>query len=330
MSTKRLEQAAQATKTAFVFPGQGSQKVGMLAELAEQFSVVRDTFAEASAALGFDLWHIAQSGEGLDQTENTQPVLLTASIALWRVWLELGGIAPKYLAGHSLGEYSALVAAEAMTLADAVKLVHLRGKLMQSAVPQGTGAMAAILGLADEKVIDLCQKVNASAAGQGSVEAANYNAQGQVVIAGSTALVQQVMAEAKEQSGKAIALPVSVPSHCTLMKPAAEKFAEALEQTAIELPHLPVIQNVNAEIATDVAQLRQALTAQLYQSVQWTRTMQSLQDQGIQYIVECGPGTVLSNLAKRLPNIEKAFSIDSKSKMEDALNAVLVAEGKIA
>ena len=330
MSTKRLEQAAQATKTAFVFPGQGSQKVGMLAELAEQFSVVRDTFAEASAALGFDLWQIAQSGEGLDQTENTQPVLLTASIALWRVWLELGGVAPKYLAGHSLGEYSALVAAEAMTLADAVKLVHLRGKLMQSAVPQGTGAMAAILGLADEKVIELCQKVNASAAGQGSVEAANYNAQGQVVIAGSTALVQQVMAEAKEQSGKAIALPVSVPSHCTLMKPAAEKFAEALEQTAIELPHLPVIQNVNAEIATDVAQLRQALTAQLYQSVQWTRTMQYLQDEGVQYVVECGPGTVLSNLAKRLPNIEKAFAIDSKARMEDALNAVLVAEGKIA
>ena len=330
MSTKRLEQAAQATKTAFVFPGQGSQKVGMLAELAEQFSVVRDTFAEASAALGFDLWQIAQSGEGLDQTENTQPVLLTASIALWRVWLELGGIAPKYLAGHSLGEYSALVAAEAMTLADAVKLVHLRGKLMQSAVPQGTGAMAAILGLADEKVIELCQKVNASAAGQGSVEAANYNAQGQVVIAGSTALVQQVMAEAKEQSGKAIALPVSVPSHCTLMKPAAEKFAEALEQTAIELPRIPVIQNVNAEIATDVAQLRQALTAQLYQSVQWTRSMQYLQDQGIQYVVECGPGTVLSNLAKRLPNIEKAFAIDSKARMEDALSAILVAEGKIA
>ena len=330
MSIKRLEQAAQATKTAFVFPGQGSQKVGMLAELAEQFSVVRDTFAEASEAVGFDLWQIAQSGEGLDQTENTQPVLLTASIALWRVWLELGGVAPKFLAGHSLGEYSALVAAEAMTLADAVKLVNLRGKLMQSAVPQGEGAMAAILGLTDDKVIELCQKANASAVGQGSVEAANYNAQGQVVIAGSTALVQQVMAEAKEQSGKAIALPVSVPSHCTLMKPAAEKFAEALEQTAIELPRIPVIQNVNAEIATDVAQLRQALTAQLYQSVQWTRSMQYLQDQGIQYVVECGPGTVLSNLAKRLPNIEKAFAIDSKARMEDALSAILVAEGKIA
>ena len=330
MSTKRLEQAAQATKTAFVFPGQGSQKVGMLAELAEQFGVIKETFDEASNALGFDLWHIAQSGEGLDQTENTQPVLLTASIALWRVWLELGGVAPKFLAGHSLGEYSALVAAEAMTLADAVKLVNLRGKLMQSAVPQGTGAMAAILGLTDDKVIELCQKANASAVGQGSVDAANYNAQGQVVIAGSAALVQEVMAEAKEQSGKAIALPVSVPSHCTLMKPAAEKFAEALEQTAIELPRIPVIQNVNAEIATDVAQLRQALTAQLYQSVQWTRSMQYLQDQGIQYVVECGPGTVLSNLAKRLPNIEKAFAIDSKARMEDALSAILVAEGKIA
>lgn len=300
----------------------------MLAELAEQFSGVGQTFAEASDALGFDLWHIAQSGEGLDQTENTQPVLLTASIALWRLWLDLGGLAPKYLAGHSLGEYSALVAAGSMSLADAVKLVNLRGKLMQNAVPQGEGAMAAILGLADDKVVELCQSV--SALGQGSVEAANYNSQGQVVIAGSTASVQQVMALAKEQSAKAIALPVSVPSHCSLMKPAAEKFAEALEQTAIELPTVPVIQNVNAGIATDVAQLRQALTAQLYQSVQWTRTMQSLQDQGIQYIVECGPGTVLSNLAKRLPNIEKAFSIDSKSKMEDALNAVLVAEGKIA
>lgn len=328
MSAKRLEQVAQATKTAFLFPGQGSQKVGMLAELAEQFSGVQETFAEASEAIGFDLWQIAQSGEGLDQTENTQPVLLTASIALWRVWLDLGGIAPKYLAGHSLGEYSALVAAQALSLTDAVKLVNLRGKLMQSAVPQGQGAMAAILGLPDEKVLELCQSVSAS--GQGSVEAANYNAQGQVVIAGSTALVNDVMALAKEQSGKAIALPLSVPSHCSLMKPAAEQFAAALEQTAIELPHIPVIQNVNAAIATDVAQLRQALTAQLYQSVQWTHTMQYLQDQGIQYVVECGPGTVLSNLAKRLPNIEKAFAIDTKGRMEDALNAVLVAEGKIA
>ncbi|UUS64607.1 MULTISPECIES: ACP S-malonyltransferase [unclassified Acinetobacter] len=326
MSAKQLEQAAQATKTAFVFPGQGSQKVGMLAELAEQFSSVQATFAEASEAVGFDLWQIAQSGEGLNQTEFTQPVLLTASIALWRVWLELGGVAPKYLAGHSLGEYSALVAAGAMSLGDAVKLVNLRGQLMQSAVPEGQGAMAAILGLDDAKVIELCGQ----AEGQGSVDAANYNAQGQVVIAGDKAMVEAVMAAAKENGGKAIALPVSVPSHCALMKPAAEQFATALEQTAIELPTIPVIQNVGAEIATDVAQLRQALTAQLYQSVQWTKTMQYLQDHGIQYIAECGPGNVLANLAKRLPNIEKAFPLDTKGRMEDALNAILVAEGKIA
>lgn len=328
MSSKRLEQAAQATKTAFVFPGQGSQKAGMLAELAEQFSTVTDTFAEASEAIGFDLWQIAQSGEGLNQTEFTQPVLLTASIALWRVWLELGGVAPKYLAGHSLGEYSALVAAGAMSLGDAVKLVNLRGKLMQDAVPQGQGAMAAILGLDDAQVIALCAQITAQ--GAGSVDAANYNAQGQVVIAGEKAAVEAVMALAKENSGKAIALPVSVPSHCALMKPAAEKFAQALEQMAIELPNLSVIQNVNAEIATDVAALRQALTAQLYQSVQWTKTMQYLQDQGVQYIVECGPSNVLANLAKRLPNIEKALPLDSKSRLEDALNTILVAEGKIA
>ena len=328
MSAKRLEQAAQATKTAFLFPGQGSQKVGMLAELAQQFAVVGETFAEASEALGYDLWHIAQSGEGLDQTENTQPVLLTTSIALWRVWLDLGGVAPKYLAGHSLGEYSALVAANAMTLTDAVKLVHLRGKLMQSAVPQGQGAMAAILGLDDAKVLELCAQANVD--GQGSVDAANYNAQGQVVVAGDKAKVEAVMTAAKESGGKAIALPVSVPSHCSLMKPAAEKFAEALEQTTIQMPSIPVLQNVNAAIATDVAQLRQNLTAQLYQSVQWTKTMQYLQDQGVQYVAECGPGNVLSNLAKRLPNIEKALPLDTQSRMEDALNVILVAEGKIA
>ncbi|MCF8998848.1 ACP S-malonyltransferase [Acinetobacter nectaris] len=328
MSAKQLEQAAQAERTAFVFPGQGSQKVGMLAEMADQFSEVREIFAEASDAVGFDLWNIAKTGEGLNQTENTQPVLLTASIALWRVWLSLGGVAPKFLAGHSLGEYSALVAGKALTLTDAVKLVNLRGQLMQHAVPQGAGAMAAILGLSDENVLELCQQ--ASLTEEGSVEAANFNTKGQVVIAGTTNLVEQVMATVKAQSGKAIALPVSVPSHCSLMKPAAEKFAEALEQTAIELPIVPVIQNVNAKAAQSVAELRQALTEQLYKSVQWTSTIQLLQDQGIDYIVECGPGNVLSNMAKRLPNIEKTFALDNKSRMEDALNAILVAEGKIA
>lgn len=327
MSVKRLEQIAQAEKTAFVFPGQGSQKVGMLAEIAEQFKEVQETFAEASDAVGFDLWQIAQSGEGLNQTENTQPVLLTASVALWRVWLSLGGVAPKFLAGHSLGEYSALVAGEALALTDAVKLVNLRGQLMQNAVPQGVGAMAAILGLADEQVVELCQATVQE--GHGSVEAANYNTKGQVVIAGATEAVSAVMAKAKEQGSKAIALPVSVPSHCSLMKPAAEKFAEALEQIKIQLPRIPVIQNVNAQAAQDVTQLRQSLTEQLYRSVQWTNTVQYLQKQNIGYIVECGPGNVLSNMAKRLPDIEKTFVIDTKGRMEDALNAILVAEGKI-
>lgn len=328
MSANQLEQADRAIKTAFVFPGQGSQKLGMLAEIAEQYNSVQETFAEASAAVGFDLWHIAQTGEGLDQTEFTQPVLLTASVALWRVWLELGGVVPKYFAGHSLGEYSALVAAGALSLGDAAKLVNLRGKLMQNAVPQGQGAMAAILGLDDAKVLELCEQVNVQ--GRGSVEAANYNANGQVVIAGDKTLVEAVMVTAKEHGGKAIGLPVSVPSHCSLMKPAAEQFAEALEQTAIELPSIPVLQNVNAAIATNVAELRQALTAQLYQSVQWTKTLQFLQDEGIEYIVECGPGNVLANLAKRLPKVEKAFPLDTKARLDDALNAILVAEGKIA
>ena len=328
MSANRLDQAAQATQTAFVFPGQGSQKMGMLADLAAQFPVIEETFKEASAAVGFDLWHIAQSGEGINETQYTQPVLLTASIALWRLWLDLGGVAPKFLAGHSLGEYSALVAAGSLSLADAAKLVHLRGQLMQAAVPQGAGAMAAILGFEDAKVVELCAQI--SAQDFGSVEAANYNANGQVVVAGTKAAVDALIALVKENSGKAIALPVSVPSHCSLMKPAAEKFAEALEQTAIELPRIPVIQNVNAAVAENAEQVRQALTAQLYESVQWTKTMQAFEQQGIHYLMECGPGNVLANLAKRLPHIEKAFPLDTQARMEDALNAVLVAEGKIA
>lgn len=325
MSAIQLEQLAQSEKTAFVFPGQGSQKVGMLADLAEKYSDIQSTFAEASEAIGIDLWQIAQSGEGLNQTQNTQPVLLTASIALWRLWLSLGGTAPKFLAGHSLGEYSALVAGEALTLADAVKLVHLRGQLMQKAVPEGEGAMAAILGLADQKVVDLCSQASTDEA---SVQAANYNTKGQVVIAGATQAVQKVMGLAKEEGGKAIALPVSVPSHCSLMKPAAKQFAEALEQTAIELPKIPVLHNVNSKVAENVTELREALTAQLYQSVQWTNTIQSLQDQGVVYLVECGPGTVLGNMAKRLPNIEKTFSLDTQSRIEDALQTMLLAEGQ--
>lgn len=327
MPTQSIEHAVQANKTALLFPGQGSQKAGMLAELAESFSVIGQTFSEASAAVGFDLWQIAQSGDGLDQTQNTQPVLLTASVALWRLWLELGGVVPKYLVGHSLGEYSALVAAEAITLSDAVKLVHLRGQLMQAAVASGEGAMAAILGLDDAQVLALCAQVSQPNA---IVEAANFNAKGQVVVAGHAAAVQDLIVAAKAQGAKAIALPVSVPSHCTLMQSAAEQLSQALAEVAIQMPKIAVIQNVNAQVAQDVNALRDALTAQLYQPVQWTQSMQVLQQHGICWVAECGPGTVLSNLAKRLEGVEKAFALDNKTRFEDGLSSILMAEGQIA
>lgn len=317
-----------ATQTAFVFPGQGSQKVGMLAELATQYPSIRSTFQEASDMLGFDLWQIAQSGEHLDkhldQTEFTQPALLTASIALWRVWLEQGGVVPKYMAGHSLGEYSALVAAEAMTLADAVKLVNRRGQLMQQAVPHGQGSMAAILGLSDEQVIELCEA--SSQVGARQVEAANFNAKGQVVIAGDAEAVQVAITNAKELSGKAIVLPVSVPSHCRLMKGASAQFSDALNAVGLQLPKIAVINNVNAAVATDVDGLKQALIHQLYQPVQWTKTLDAFEKNGIHYLVECGSGNVLSNLAKRLAFVEKVFPTDTVARFEDALQQIKAIE----
>lgn len=314
--------------TAFVFPGQGSQKAGMLAELAEQFSLIRHTFDESSNALGFDVWQIAQSGEQLDQTAYTQPVLLTASIAIWRVWQELGGVKPAVLAGHSLGEYSALVAAGSLTLADAVKLVHLRGQLMQNAVAEGEGAMAALLGKTDAEVEALCALV-AQQTGQ-VVEAANYNAAGQVVIAGTKDAVMQAIAQAKEQGAKAIVLPVSVPSHCALMQPAAEKLAEALANTCFNAPLIPVVQNVNAQIEADVDSIKTALIQQLYRPVRWTQSMQMLASLGTEYVVECGAGNVLANLAKRLPSVKAAYATDTRTRLEDALSAISLAEGKLA
>lgn len=328
MSSLHAALATQSDKTAFVFPGQGSQKVGMLAELAERFPSIITTFQQASAALGFDLWQIAQSGDKLDQTEYTQPVLLTASVAVWRVWLENGGVAPRYMAGHSLGEYSALVAAEALSLADAVKLVHLRGQLMQQAVPQGKGAMAAILALTDEQVVELCQK--ASAAGVGQVDAANFNAKGQVVIAGEHAAVELAMQHAKELGAKAIVLPVSVPSHCGLMQAAAAEFAQALEKVELKLPKIAVLNNVNAALANDIEALKQALISQLYQPVQWTQTLAFFEQHGVEYLVEAGSGNVLTNLAKRLSFVEKALPTDTVARFDDALQTILTVEGKSA
>lgn len=315
-------------QTAILFPGQGSQKIGMLAELADQFSLIKSSFQEASDALGFDLWQVAQTGEKLDQTAYTQPVLLTASIAIWRVWQELGGVEPLVLAGHSLGEYSALVAAESLSLSDAVKLVHLRGQLMQAAVPEGEGSMAALLGLEDSQVVQLCAQASQQT-GQ-VVEAANFNAKGQVVIAGTAAAVQQAITLAKEQGGKAIVLPVSVPSHCSLMKPAAEKLAEALNATSFAMPKYSIVQNVSAQAGLNVEQIKTSLIEQLYRPVLWTQTMQTLQTLGVEYIVECGSGNVLSNLAKRLPYIKSVYPTDSKSRLDDALSAISLAEGKIA
>lgn len=314
--------------TAFVFPGQGSQKLGMLAELAQQFALIQQTFDQASVALGFDLWAITQQGEQLDQTAYTQPVLLTASVAIWRLWQELGGATPVALAGHSLGEYSALVAAGSLALTDAVKLVHLRGQLMQDAVAAGEGAMAALLGLGDAEVEALCLQVSHES-GQ-VVDAANYNAAGQVVIAGHKTAVMQVIQLVKARGAKAIVLPVSVPSHCRLMQPAAEKLAQALADTRFVMPQIAVVQNVNARVEADSDAVKTALIEQLYRPVRWTQSMQTLANMGITHVVECGAGNVLANLAKRLPNIKAAYPTDSKNRMEDALSAISLAEGKLA
>lgn len=283
---------------AFVFPGQGSQSLGMLAELGAQQPLVRETFAEASAALGYDLWALTQQGpeEQLNQTDKTQPAILAASVALWRLWLAEGGAKPAFVAGHSLGEYSALVAAGSLPFADAVKLVELRGQLMQQAVPAGTGGMAAILGLEDDDVRAAC-----SEAAQGEVvSAVNFNAPGQVVIAGSAAAVERAIEACKARGAKrAMPLPVSVPSHCDLMKPAAERFAEAVEAIAWQAPQIPLVQNVSAAVVADLATLKRDLLAQLYSPVRWVESVVALGEQGVTDLVECGPGKVLSGLNKR-------------------------------
>lgn len=304
---------------ALLFPGQGSQKPGMLADLAEQFAVIGQTFDDASDALSSDLWAISQSGERLDETAWTQPVLLTASVALWRLWQQQNGTRPAILAGHSLGEYSALVAAGALTLTDAVRLVQRRGQLMQQAVPAGQGAMAAILGLDDQQVTDLCD--HASREHHCIVQAANFNAAGQVVIAGEVAGVQAVHQAAKVAGGKALPLPVSVPSHCSLMRQAADAFADALAAVPLQFPQIPVLHNVNAAPAKDTSELRDLLIRQLYSPVLWRQTTDALLLHGIRQVVECGPGQVLSNLAKRVTGIDQTLPLDTPARLQQALEA---------
>ena len=283
---------------AFFFPGQGSQSLNMMSGF-DGVSIVRDTFGEASDILGQDLWTMMNGDdtEIIGQTINTQPLMLAAGVATYRAYLAAGGKTPSVVAGHSLGEYSALVAAGCLKFADAVKLVRLRAELMQSAVPQGVGAMAAILGLDDDVVRQVC-----ASAEQGEVcEAVNFNSIGQVVIAGNTAAVERAMSAAKEAGAKrALPLPVSVPSHCRLMKPAAEKLAIALQDITLTTPQIRVIHNADVASYNDVAQIKDALVRQLYSPVRWTETVQLLVREGITQSAECGPGKVLAGLAKRI------------------------------
>ncbi len=295
---------------AFVFPGQGSQALGMLGELATHHALIGETFAEASAVLGYDLWALTQQGpqESLNQTDRTQPAILTASIALWRLWLAEGGARPAYVAGHSLGEYSALVAAGSLPFAEAVRLVARRGELMQQAVPAGQGGMAAILGLEDAQVLAACAE-----AAQGEVvSAVNFNAPGQVVIAGAAAAVERAIEACKALGAKrAVALPVSVPSHCELMRPAAERFAEDVRGCTWSQPQIPVVQNVNAGVNTDLDSLQQDLLAQLYSPVRWVESVQYLAAQGVTHLVECGPGKVLAGLNKRCVKGVETLALDT-------------------
>ena len=307
-------------KSAFVFPGQGSQSLGMLSAAAEAWPMITETFDEASNVLGYDLWHLCQNGpaEELNKTMVTQPVLLTASVALWRQWCVSDGPRPDYVAGHSLGEYSALVAAESLDFIEAVKLVQLRGELMQDAVPEGQGRMAAILGLEDSDVVSACEE---SAEGD-VVDAVNFNAPGQVVIAGSAAAVERAIEACKAKGArKAMPLPVSVPSHCALMKGAAEQLAEALEDIRFNDAVIPVVQNVNAEPARDAEVLKANLLKQLYSAVLWTNSVQRLSTEGVGVAVECGAGKVLAGLIKRINRSLPVHGIESPDSLAEALKA---------
>ncbi|WP_380181679.1 ACP S-malonyltransferase [Kalamiella sp. sgz302252] len=306
------------TQFAMVFPGQGSQTPGMLAELAAENPLVEQTFAEASAALGYDLWALVQNGpaEELNKTWQTQPALLAASVAIFRVWQEKDGSAPAMLAGHSLGEYSALVCAGVIDFKDAIKLVELRGKLMQEAVPEGTGAMQAIIGLDDAAIAKACEE---SAQGE-VVSPVNFNSPGQVVIAGNKAAVERAGAACKAAGAKrALPLPVSVPSHCALMKPAADKLAVALEALTFNAPTVPVVNNVDVRCETTPEAIRSALVRQLYSPVRWTECVEFMAQQGVTSLLEVGPGKVLTGLTKRIVDTLTAAPVNDPASLSAAL-----------
>ncbi|WP_410678924.1 ACP S-malonyltransferase [Avibacterium paragallinarum] len=305
-------------KFAMVFPGQGSQAVGMLAELASQFPVVEQTFQQASEVLGYDLWQLVQQGpaEELNKTWQTQPALLAASVAIYRVWQQqYPQLQPEVMAGHSLGEYSALVCAGVMDFQDAIKLVELRGKLMQQAVPEGTGAMYAIIGLDNEAIINACK-----AAEQGEVvSAVNFNSPGQVVIAGTKAAVERAAAACKEAGAKrALPLAVSVPSHCALMKPAADQLAVSLQNITLKTPEIAVINNVDVKTEEKSDEIRTALIRQLYNPVRWTETVEKMAQQGIEVLIEIGPNKVLTGLTSRIVKELNAVAVNDLASLEKA------------
>jgi [acyl-carrier-protein] S-malonyltransferase len=305
-------------RLALLFPGQGSQSVGMLRELAAVHPAVGETFAEASGVLGYDLWALVQEGPEsvLNETERTQPAMLAAGVATWRVWVALGGAEAASVAGHSLGEYTALVCAGALGFPEAVALVADRGRFMQEAVAQGQGAMAAILGLTDAQIEELCEAV-----AQGEVVApANYNSPGQVVVAGTAEAVRRLVTAAKAAGARrAVTLPVSVPSHCALMDPASLRLAERLAEVAITSPRVPVIHNVDARSRAEPAAIRAALVDQLHRPVRWVECVRRMEEEGVQMLVEAGPGRVLSGLAKRIAPAVPCASLSDPEGLRGAL-----------
>lgn len=309
------------TDFAITFPGQGSQSVGMLADLAASHPIVKETFQEASDVLAIDLWELTQNGpvEDLNQTQNTQPAMLAAGIAVWRVWRAQGGADPALMAGHSLGEYSALVAGEAIGFGDAITLVRERGRLMQQAVPRGEGAMAAILGLSDEQVRAVCEQ-----AAQGDVaEPVNFNSPGQVVVAGSAAAIGRTVELAKQAGARrALLLDVSVPSHCALMRSAADELFSVMQEIAIQMPRIPVLHNVNVAVAVNPEEIRELLKQQLYSPVRWVETVQAMATQGVSTLLEAGPGKVLTGLAKRIDKSLNGLAVYDGPSLEKALETI--------
>lgn len=304
---------------AFIFPGQGSQKVGMLLEAAAEFPIIEETFQQASSVLGYDLWALVQSGpqEDLNFTERTQPMLLSASVALWRAWAQQSQIVPALMAGHSLGEWSALVCAGVVDFKDAVRLVQLRGKYMQEAVPAGVGSMAAIIGLDDAAIIACC---NAAAENE-VVTAVNFNSPGQVVIAGNVAAVERACILCKDWGAKrAQLLMVSAPFHSSLLKPAADKLADDIKAINFNSPAIPVIHNVNASTETDPTRIKELMIEQIYHPVLWVDCMGALVTAGVDTCVECGPGKVLSGLTKRIDRELTSLAIESPENLKQAVS----------